>query len=66
MIDIKRAVKGNVTFKYFRDSALWYETDHGELFPVSISDAGSATFSDVEKGMYLMRWMRKWNESGGE
>lgn len=62
MINIKRAVKGNVKFKYFRDDALWYETEHNELFPVPIPEAASATFSDVEKGMHLMRWMRKWNE----
>lgn len=63
MIDIKAAVKSDVTFEYFRDNALWYSTENGDLFPVPIEDAGSSTFNRIEKGMLLMRWMRKWNES---
>lgn len=49
MIDVKQAVKGNVTFEYFRDNALWYSTDNGDIFPVPVEDAGSATFKKVEK-----------------
>lgn len=63
MINIKQAVKGIVTFKYYRDGALWYSTEAGDIFPVPIEDAGSSTFNDVENGMLLMRWMRKWNNS---
>jgi len=65
MIDLKDAVKDNATFQYYRDNALWYATSEGKLFPVPIEDAGSATFNRIEKGMYLMRWMRKWNDSNG-
>lgn len=63
MIDITKAVKGNVEFSHFRDGALWYTTEDGELFPVPVEDAGSGTFNRVEKGMFLMRWMRKWNSN---
>jgi hypothetical protein len=66
MINLNAAVKGNVEFQYFRDGALWYATEEGEIFPVPVEDAASSTFNRVEKGMLLMRWMRKWNESGGD
>lgn len=63
MIDIKQAVKDEVVFQYYRDEALWYATSAGDVFPVPIAEAGSATFNRIEKGMFLMRWMRKWNQS---
>lgn len=63
MINLTEAVKHPVTFEYYRDNSLWYSTHDGKLFPVPVSDAGSSTFNKVEKGMLLMRWMRKWNES---
>ena len=65
MLDIKRAVSDNrlVTFKYYRDRSLWYETENGELFPVPVGDIGNATFNRVEKAILLMRYMRKFNES---
>ena len=44
-IDIKRAVQGRVTFSYYRDSQLWYRTDHDETFPVPIEDIGNATLT---------------------
>lgn len=66
MINLTQAVKGNVKFEYFRDGCLWYSTEEGELFPVPVDDAGSGSFRRVEKGMLLMRWMRKWNESNTE
>lgn len=62
MINLTEAVKNDVEFKYFRDGAMWYETCNGDLFPVPSGDAGSATFNRTERGMYLMRWMRKWND----
>lgn len=65
MINIKQAAKGTVKFEYFRDNALWYSTEAGDIFPVPVEEAESATFNKVEKGMYLMRWMRKWNDSHG-
>ena len=63
MINLTEAVKYPVTFEYYRDNCLWYSTHDDKIFPVPVSDAGSATFKKEEKGMLLMRWMRKWNES---
>lgn len=65
MLDIKRAVSDNrlVTFKYYRDGSLWYETEFGELFPVPVEDIGNATFNKAEKAILLMRYMRKFNAS---
>jgi hypothetical protein len=64
MINIKRAVSENrkVYFQYYRDSSLWYATEHGEIFPVPIDDIGNATFNSVEKGILLMRYMNKFNK----
>ena len=47
LVDIKRAVSDNrkVNFVYYRENDLWYKTEFGELFPVPISDIGSATFN---------------------
>lgn len=66
MINIKEAVQHEAKFLYFRDNALWYETHTGEIFPVPVEDAGSSTFNRTEKGMYLMRWMRKWNDKNSK
>jgi hypothetical protein len=66
-IDIKRAVQpgAHCYFKFFRDGQLFYTTEAGEIFPVPVEDAGSATFNNIERGMYLMRWMRKFNQGSG-
>lgn len=62
-IDVKRAVtdKRTVTFAYYRDDALWYYTEHSELFSVPIDDAKGATFLAEDKAILFMRWMNKWN-----
>ena len=65
MVDIKRAVSDNriVTFKYYRDGSLWYETEFDELFSVRIHDIGNANFNREEKALLLMRYMRIFNAS---
>lgn len=55
-------VKGVSKFRYFRDSALWYQTDTGFLFPVPIDDIGTTTFDAEYKSIRLMRWIRKYIE----
>ena len=62
MIDIKEAVKRDVTFDRYHDGNLWYETYTGQEFPVPIDDIGHATFMAVDKGIMFMRYMRKWNK----
>lgn len=66
MINLTEAAKRPVTFKYYRDKSLWYSTYDDKIFPVPVEDAGSATFNSTEKGILLMRWMRKWNESNSK
>lgn len=62
MINIKEAVKQNVSFSYYKDGELWYKDFENNLFPVPIADIGNATFLSEDKGMLFMRYMRKWNE----
>ena len=60
MTNIKDIVKGKkARFVFFRDRALFYETDDGFQFPVPVDDAGSATFNAEEKAILLMRYIRK-------
>jgi hypothetical protein len=60
MIKVKDIVKDqNAHFVFYRDRALFYETDAGFQFPVPIDDAGSATFKKEEKAILLMRYIRK-------
>ena len=64
-MNIKELVKNqNAHFVFFRDQALYYETDNGFQFPVPVGDAGSATFNHEEKAILLMRYIRK-EDCGG-
>ena len=63
MTDLKPYIRGQVTFQYYRDSALWYETENGFLFPVPLSDCGTTTFPARDKGIFFMRWIRKYLQS---
>lgn len=63
-INIKEHVTaGPCTFVCARAGNLWYRTALGFEFPVPYSDMGDATFSAEEKGMMLMRYIRKHNET---
>ena len=60
---IKDHVKGNVKFEFYRDGQLFYKTSStGLLFPVPISDIGTATFLAEDKAMLFMRYIRKFLE----
>lgn len=64
---MKDLIAGNCRFQYYRDSQLWYKTENGFLFPVPIEDIGNATFNAEEKGLLMMRYIRKWkNERDSE
>ncbi|MGH1539242.1 MAG: hypothetical protein ACRBHB_02370 [Arenicella sp.] len=59
-MNIKDIVKNqNAHFVFYRDNALFYETDNGFQFPVPINEAGSATLQKEEKAILLMRYIRK-------
>ena len=59
-MNVKDHIRGIARFEYFRDSSLWYRTESNLLFPVPISDTGTATFPSEEKAMFFMRWIRKY------
>lgn len=59
MTDLKTHIAGTAHFVYFRDSALWYKTESGLVFPVPLSDIGTTHFDASYKGIRLMRWIRK-------
>ncbi len=64
-VDIKELVKDQrVTFKFFRDDALYYETDSGFRFPVPVEDMKKAVFLPEDKAIIFMRWIRKALDSG--
>lgn len=48
-----------VFFQYYRDGALWYETECGFRFFVPTSDIGNADFHAEERAIMLMRYIRK-------
>jgi hypothetical protein len=60
LIDLVKNQK--VYFQYYRDKELWYKTDSNFLFPVPISDAGTATFQNEDKAILFMRYIRKYKE----
>ena len=54
-------VRGQVKFKYYQAGQLWYMCDDGFMFPVDVpGDTGSARFLSEDKGIYFMRYIRKW------
>lgn len=57
---IKEHIEGFCTFQFYKDGSLWYLTKHTDfLFPVPIPDIGNATFNASEKGLLMMRYIRK-------
>ena len=61
MRTLKEMIVNNqkVTFSFYRDGQLWYETDSGFKFPVPIDDCGTASFNRDDKAMMFMRYIRK-------
>lgn len=57
---LKPMVVGNktVTFQFYRDGELWYQTECGFDFPVPVSDTGKGMFKNKDKAVYFMRWIR--------
>ena len=60
MYNIKDMVKDKkVTFLYYREGNLWYETECGFTFPVPTNDVGTASMNAQDKALLFMRWIRK-------
>jgi len=63
IIDLVKNQK--VHFDFYRDGEMWYKTDSGFIFPVSIKDTkeiGNATFLRDDKAIFFMRYIRKYKE----
>lgn len=60
LIDVKAHVTaGPCAFVCARAGNLWYRTALGFEFPVPFAEMGEATFGAEEKGIMLMRYVRK-------
>lgn len=59
-MNIKEMVKNDktVSFVHYKDAELWYRTECGFAFPVSISDTGNGTFLACDKAILFMRYIR--------
>ena len=65
---LRSRVKRPVHFTFYRDGALHYACHDGWEFAVPVGDTtnaqgGSPTFNQEEKGITLMRWIRKQMEA---
>ena len=63
LIDI---VKKEASFSFIQDGKAFYEIQVENIiyeFPVPIADVGNGTLNKEEKGILLMRWIRKAMES---
>jgi hypothetical protein len=56
---IKDCIQGTVTFQYYRAGELHYKCENGFAFSVPISDTDQAAFKAEDKGIFFMRWIRK-------
>jgi hypothetical protein len=54
--------KQKVSFLFYRDGQLWYETECGFEFPVPVSEAGTATFLAQDRAILFMRYIGKYIE----
>ena len=61
MRTLKEMVKNNqkVRFSFYRDGALWYETECGFRFPVSTTEVGTETFLAEDRAILFMRYIRQ-------
>lgn len=65
---LKERVKNPVHFVRFEYPELWYRTHDGWEFPINVNETkndqgGTPSFHAEEKGITLMRWIRKFMEN---
>jgi len=60
--NLKNVVQHPVSFSFYRAGMFFYKTYDGQEFGVPIDDIGNATLLNTDKGIYFMRWMRKWGK----
>lgn len=61
MYNVKEMVIDNkkVKFVQYKQKELWYITETGFEFPVSIDDIGDGIFKVEDKALLFMRWIKK-------
>jgi hypothetical protein len=58
--NVKNLAQEQCVFHFYRDNTLYYRTaKSGFVFPIPTSDTGTGTFNATERGMTLLRWIRK-------
>jgi hypothetical protein len=58
--ELKELIRGECTFEYYKAGNLYYRTENGELlFPIAIEEIGNAKIEAREKGIVLMRYIRR-------
>jgi hypothetical protein len=58
-------VKGTSSFQYYRAGFLYYKTDDTDFsFFIPVEDTNEATFSNTDKSIFFMRWIRMSYEMG--
>lgn len=63
-MELKSIVKESVAeFTHYQNGEMWYKTESGFAFPISLSDLGNAKINQREKPLLLMRYIRKHLES---
>lgn len=58
--ELKLLIKGACSFEYYQAGNLYYRTENGDLlFPVPVQDFGSSKLEAREKGIILMRFIKR-------
>jgi len=61
-MSLKERVANPVKFVRFEAAELWYVCVDGFEFPVALEDTTGAVFKAEDKGMFFMRWIRRYME----
>lgn len=57
--ELKEEIKGKVYFVSLKNQELWYRTESGMEFPISLKDSEGGIFLAEDKASLFMRWIRK-------
>lgn len=59
-MNLVELAKETAQFVRYQDQTLWYRIEKFNFeFPIPVSDSGSGAFGPSEKGLTLLRWIRK-------
>ena len=55
---LNQILKEKAYFVYYREGKLVYKTDSGFVFHVPVSECDQAKFSNEDRAMFFLRWIR--------